>query len=268
MSCIGFLKTKKQRQSVTEVEGSVPESTETFAASTSTPTAPSSAAGHFWRNALALWLLLSWAGKTAYSDFGGHDPLPSKLKISFQLGNWRGFNKAPSNTLPGWELGKNYWSRVYEPSSGSASVFASGSEIDSDASASSGSQVGILISSSEGDRHNLHPPEYCFTGSGWKIIQTQQTELQFSQAGLHPVTQIITERGNSKLNGYYWYTDGKVYLPSYPAVIMEEMKRRAMGERTNWYFFRILAPDLETLHDTFWPEFTGSIDVEGTTYNW
>lgn len=271
VSSIGFLKTKKQRQSLNDADGSFSEPAQTVAASVSTPFStptPTSSAGHFWRNAIALWLLLSWAGKTAYSDFGGHDPLPSKLKISFQLGNWRGFNQAPSNTLPGWELGKNYWSRVYEPSSTSASVSASGSKIDSDAIAKSPSQVGILISSSEGDRHNLHPPEYCFTGSGWKIIQTQQKDLQFSQAGLHPVTQITTQRGNSTLNGYYWYTDGRVYLPSYPAVIIEEMKRRAMGERTNWYFFRILAPDLETLHDTFWPEFTGSIDVEGTTYNW
>ena len=269
VSCIGFLKTRKQSQSLNDTDGSVPEPTHSVVASVSTTTRTSSE-GHFWRNAIALWLLLSWAGKTAYNDFGRHDPLPSKLKISFQLGNWRGFNQAPPNKLPGWELGKNYWSRVYEPSSSSVSSSSSfsGSEIDSDASSSSGSQVGLLISSSEGDRHNLHPPEYCFTGSGWKIIQTQQKDLQFSQAGLHTVTQIITQRGNSKLNGYYWYTDGKVYLPSYPAVIIEEMKRRAMGERTNWYFFRILAPDLETLHDTFWPEFTGSIDVEGTTHNW
>ncbi len=207
----------------------------------------------FWKNSVVLWLLLGLAFKIAYSDFGNNESVTSKLRISYQLGDWRGLNQEPSRTLPGWRLGRNFWSRVYllektnQPTSRS-------------------DQIGLLAASSEGNRHNLHPPEYCFTGSGWQITKSETQTLEFPQAGPQPVTSIQVDRDGKTLYGYFWYTDGQTYLADYQSVLLKDIQRRAMGETPNWFFFRILASEKQLLETKFWPVFEGELESGGSVY--
>lgn len=244
---IGFQKTKSQ---ITRKQAPVERPAESSNAP-SMVTNPTT----IWSRLVVLWLLLALAFKIAYGNFGKSAPIPSQLRISYQLGEWRGMNQEPSNIVTGWELGRNFWSRVYLKDLTNIESADTHSE-----------QVGLLVASSKGNRHNMHPPEYCFTGSGWKITDTELKEVEFQQAGRQPVTVIQVEREGKKLFGYFWYTDGEEYLADYKSLLLEDIRRRATGEKSNWFFFRLLTGDMEILEEHFWPQFHGELESGNKTF--
>lgn len=245
VSFIGFQKTKRQMTGLKSP------------ATASDAMSSISLKGTIWSRLVVLWLLLALAIKIGYSDFGKSAFIPSQLRISYQLGDWKGLNQEPSNIVIGWELGRNFWSRVY---------LKDLTDIKNAETQSEQKSIGLLIASSNGNRHNMHPPEYCFTGSGWKITDTELKEVEFQHAGRQPVTALQVEREGKKLFGYYWYTDGKEYLADYKSILLEDIRRRAIGEKSNWFFFRVLTGDLETLEKEFWPQFEGELESGDETF--
>jgi len=192
-------------------------------------------------------LVLAIGFRTVYSDssFGG--ARESRLEMSYQLESWQGRPEPLAQTIDGWSQGENFWSRTYMSSQDQ-------------------SVVGALIVSSEGNRHNLHPPEYCFTGSGWSIASTEAITVPFGDNPASPVTRIRARRGAKELAGLYWYTDGEITLPDYGAVILEDLKRRMVGKSTVWFFFRLLGSDYKVLETQFLPNMTGALRVDAETY--
>ncbi|MEM6911672.1 MAG: exosortase C-terminal domain/associated protein EpsI [Verrucomicrobiota bacterium] len=195
-------------------------------------------------------LLLALSGmiafRTYYQESGSAEGRASRLELSFQLADWQGRSLPLPNPLEGWEQGRNYWSRTYQRT-----------PLES---------VGVLIASSEGNRHNLHPPEYCFTGSGWQIADRQAIEGPVGSQGQDAaITRIRVRRGQESLAGLYWYSDGETIYPDYQAVIFEDMKRRFLGQSTVWYFFRLLGRDARSLEQEFLPRFQPKVGPAATS---
>lgn len=193
-------------------------------------------------------LVLAIGFRTVYSDSSLGGRRQSRLEMSYQLESWQGRPETLAQTIDGWRQGENFWSRTY-------------------VSAEDQSVVGALVVSSEGNRHNLHPPEYCFTGSGWSIASTKLVAVPFGDNPQSPVTRIRAQRGDKELAGLYWYTDGEITLPDYGAVILEDLKRRMVGKTTVWFFFRLLGSDHETLETQFLPSMTGALRVNSESYS-
>jgi EpsI family protein len=99
--------------------------------------------------------------------------------------------------------------------------------------------IEVLINSSGGNREQNHPPEYCLTGSGWKIVATHRKELNIGSFGSIEVTQIQLKKGNRDKFFIYWFSDGRIMYPDFISMSIADMGRRLVGRRTDWFLFRM-----------------------------
>jgi len=53
------------------------------------------------------------------------------------------------------------------------------------------------------NRHVVHDPYYCFTGSGWEIVGKKKFPLKHGEA-----EEVILSKNSRKKAALYWYTDG------------------------------------------------------------
>lgn len=99
--------------------------------------------------------------------------------------------------------------------------------------------VDVIITSTDGNRHNAHPPEYCMTGAGWKVLSQTKTNHMVNGDPTRMV-QFELSLNTNKLDFVYWFTDGTTQITSYHDMLREDMLRRMRGERTDWYLFRVM----------------------------
>jgi hypothetical protein len=67
-----------------------------------------------------------------------------------------------------------------------------------------GHQIVVLFVTAS-DIHQLHNPEYCLTGSGWRI-QSHERDLWRQGATDIPIKAIRATRNNKKLTSLYWFS--------------------------------------------------------------
>lgn len=54
------------------------------------------------------------------------------------------------------------------------------------------------------NRHVVHDPYYCFTGSGWQIDEARKIPIQNGTA-----EQLLLSKGAQKKSAIFWFADGK-----------------------------------------------------------
>lgn len=170
--------------------------------------------------------------------------IPSKLDMSYLQGNWRGDDLYLSRSSLAYFGRNNIWSRRY---------------------VKEGKEVEVLINASGGNRHRNHPPEYCMTGDGWQIMSS---EKKFKKIGANDevhLTVMKMKKKSQKKVFMYWFTDGKKSYSDYMNMMMSDTLRRVRGERTNWFLFRIISAEKESLMDAFLEEFDFSIKEDQET---
>jgi EpsI family protein len=158
----------------------------------------------------------------------------SDIKLSYIIGDWTGAQIDAPDMLQGSKT----WIRIYEYED---------------------KKVELIINASGGNRHNLHPPESCLTGSGWKISERSKSNVSFKSFGSVTVGEMFLRKGDFSRVFLHWYSDGESIYPDYLSLLAEDTKRRFQGRRTNWYLFRIMAPDRKTLTDDFLKHFQGKM---------
>ncbi len=104
--------------------------------------------------------------------------------------------------------------------------------------------VDVLVTSTGGDRHRAHPPEYCLTGEGWSVASSAP-----SKAG--PGTRLRLSREGRTMAFQYWFSDGETELGSYAAMLLEDTLRRLRGRRTDWFLFRAMTDAGDDTLDAF-----------------
>ncbi|HEX7897930.1 MAG TPA: EpsI family protein [Planctomycetota bacterium] len=104
--------------------------------------------------------------------------------------------------------------------------------------------VDVLITSTGGDRHRAHPPEYCLTGDGWAVASSDEAKPL-------PGTRMRLRRGERRMSFQYWFSDGETRLGSYQAMLVEDTLRRLRGRRTDWFLFRAMSEAGDDALDDF-----------------
>jgi EpsI family protein len=67
---------------------------------------------------------------------------------------------------------------------------------------------------SENSRKIGHPPELCYRGDSYEILQKTQEQIRVENRSI-PINRLVVERGNYRLLVYYWYRIGGVETASY-----------------------------------------------------
>jgi EpsI family protein len=188
-------------------------------------------------NRFTCYLLIFLVVKLCFHSSAPFTSLKSEINMSYLLGDWAGVNKPVSNIIQGSQV----WFRIYSKE---------------------GKLVEVIITSSGGNRHHLHPPEYCLTGSGWKISKKESRKILFQGLIEREVGELSLKKDGQKRHFIHWYTDGETYFPDYLSMLAEDTLRRFQGKRTNWYLFRVLATERETLTEDFLKSFSGEIEQD------
>ena len=182
---------------------------------------------------ISLSLYLSFG--LMFSHKSDSKPIHSSLNLSYLLDGWLGKNTKFMDESP------YLWSRLY---------------IKND------KRIKVIINASAGDRNSLHPPEYCLTGSGWKLSQENVINWTNKQ-----ITEMRLDKADLKKYFYHWYSDGTSYFKSYKEMLTEDSLRRLRGIRTNWFLFRIIADSPEPVTESFLKSFTGSFKSSEEVFN-
>jgi exosortase len=132
-----------------------------------------------------------------------------KYKYPYLINNWEGFDMKENSE-------KNEINRLY---------------IDQQ------QQVGILIIHSNGDRKNLHTPEYCQYGKGWKV--SDQQKLNFTNHNKRSIsgTHLNLIKGKQQRQFVYWFDNGKETCSTYREFITKDTLYKAKGKSPNWALY-------------------------------
>ena len=146
-------------------------------------------------------------------------PEPLRIEISWLQGSWVGM---PTETDPASInlLGRDHVeTRAYQDAANRV--------------------VQMIITTTGGDRHRAHPPEYCMTGAGWLIDDQHQREVCMG-GQMMPVSSLSLHRKDVKQTMMYWFTDGEQRVSSYSAMLVIDTYRRLVGHRSDWALLRII----------------------------
>jgi hypothetical protein len=102
----------------------------------------------------------------------------------FGFGNWVGMEVSTSSAEQ----------RLYQNTHLSKRLYAD----------NQGNQIVVLFVTAS-DIHQLHNPEYCLTGSGWRI-QNHERNLWHIGAAATPIKAIRATKNNKKLTSLYWFS--------------------------------------------------------------
>lgn len=104
--------------------------------------------------------------------------------------------------------------------------------------------VWLLAVQTVKDRHAHHPPEYCYTGSGWEIVDSRPADWQLPD-GSRPTQAIarieIDGKTHSELMAY-WFTDGEQIADSYFQRVAAETWQKLTGQPRSWLMLRVAIP--------------------------
>jgi EpsI family protein len=156
------------------------------------------------------------------------EKMNSQLELSYYLNGWIG-QKTPISKQSITYFGQsNIWSRSYSKEN---------------------KIVQILINASGGNRHRNHPPEYCMTGNGWGIVESIVSRLKVGKFDDISLTKMKMRKDQQISHFYYWFTDGEIAYPNYFQLMIEDSKRRLLGNKTNWYLVRVISENENDLKE-------------------
>ena len=101
--------------------------------------------------------------------------------------------------------------------------------------------VEFFYNYSGGDRHNLHPPEYCLTGAGWKIIQKKSLKFTDQKGRSFSITVMELLNGGEVRWFGFWFYDGVSIQANYMRMLAEDLLARLGGVVREWSVYRIIA---------------------------
>ncbi len=101
--------------------------------------------------------------------------------------------------------------------------------------------VEFFYNFSGGNRHNLHPPEYCLTGAGWSILSKKSLNLSVQNGYEFPIT-VMKLQNNAEIRWFaFWFYDGAGIEANYVKMLSEDLFWRLSGKIREWSIYRIIA---------------------------
>jgi len=82
--------------------------------------------------------------------------------------------------------------------------------------ASTGEVVYLFIVYSKNNRKVSHPPEVCYIGSGYSVLDNMQASFKRPNSNeVIRTNRLVLEFGNSQQIAYYWFRVGNTYTSNY-----------------------------------------------------
>ncbi|MCB1734814.1 MAG: EpsI family protein [Gammaproteobacteria bacterium] len=104
--------------------------------------------------------------------------------------------------------------------------------------------IWLLAVQTFNDRHAHHPPEYCYTGSGW-TVESSEPALWTLGSGEHPMRAVVRLDQNGapfRELVTYWFTDGRRFASNYFERVLQDAWDRLKNARASWVMMRISTP--------------------------
>ncbi|MGB0712413.1 MAG: exosortase C-terminal domain/associated protein EpsI [Gammaproteobacteria bacterium] len=93
------------------------------------------------------------------------------------------------------------------------------------------------------DRHAHHPPEYCYTGSGWTVESSAVADWELAP-GVSPMEAVVSHPDSgARERVVYWFTDGERFVDSYFKRVLMDAWDRITGGRRSWVMMRVSVPE-------------------------
>jgi Protein of unknown function (DUF3485) len=105
------------------------------------------------------------------------------------------------------------------------------------------------------DRHLVHDPYYCFTGSGWNIISKKRLSLVNGDA-----ETLIISKGTHEKSAIFWFSNGKSTYASPLEYWWEATLRRLTLGWSGQEPVLVMIQPLDTVTDVDWKKVTGILD--------
>ncbi len=178
-----------------------------------------------YKNTLKLWVFMALFAVTGASTFVlsklpmHEDPLIDLSKVPLQIGDWHGEDQPLDFTE----------AKIAEKSSFIKRRYMRGTD-----------EIWVIGVSAAEDRHNVHHPRYCYTGSGWNVVRSQTIN-----GSHHSATEVVLQKkdaGKAYFNlERYWFTDGEKSEASYFFQLWNTFEDRLLRRQaTNWSVFRVI----------------------------
>ena len=100
------------------------------------------------------------------------------------------------------------------------------------------SSVGVMIVSSEGNRQNIHTPEYCQYPMGWRV--TNKSYYTFTTSNGYDITAthlLLKNKKGNKRTFLYWFDCGTETTATYDGFIISDIIQKFIGNKTNWNLY-------------------------------
>ena len=87
-----------------------------------------------------------------------------------------------------------------------------------------------------GDRHRVHSPLNCYTGSGWHLLE--KSEILLSRG--FRVRRLLVNKGDDYRLVYYWFTNGTTHSTGFLEHLLLYAKDMMFGQSdTAWVYFDV-----------------------------
>ncbi len=94
----------------------------------------------------------------------------------------------------------------------------------------------LVVIQERGDRHRVHSPLNCYTGSGWNLME--KDEILHSR-GFH-VRKLLVNKKDAYRMAYYWFTNGKTHSTGFLEHLLLYAKDMILGQSdTPWVYFDV-----------------------------
>ena len=98
-----------------------------------------------------------------------------------------------------------------------------------------------------GDRHRVHSPLNCYTGSGWTVLEKKTVVLE----GHKEVRRLLVNRKEAYRLVYYWFTNGNVRSTGFLEHLFLYACDTLMGKNSAaWVYFDVSADITESIEKT------------------
>lgn len=102
------------------------------------------------------------------------------------------------------------------------------------------------------NRHVVHDPYYCFTGSGWVILKNHEIPLKNGVG-----EELIISKNNREKAAIFWFTDGHSDYRSPLEYWWKSTLRRLTLGRSGSESLLVIIQPLDTTTEVDWPKITG-----------
>ena len=152
---------------------------------------------------------------------------------------WMDYNQ--KRTVPGIDLSQipndiEGWKAEEMPKSGDDQKRADSGDMVIRRYALKEHHIYLVAIQERGDRHRVHSPLNCYTGSGWNLLK--KSEVLHSRG--FRVRRLLVNKGDAYRLVYYWFTNGTTHSTGFLAHLLLYGKEMLLGQSSAaWVYFDV-----------------------------